>query len=494
MKQPKYLSLFLAGTIILGGFAPTFVAAEGNTSDSTEVGTGTTETTTPGTTETTDSGTTEPGATEPTTTEPVTTEPVEETPNEPAPVVAEDTTAPEAPVVSTPLNTSTSLTIKGEVGTKATILVSGKTYERVIRTNGEAIFTMSPQPVGRSIEVRLVDASGNVSGATTVVVKEDPASVRPAAPVIKTVDNSARAIVVTGTPGLAVTVKVGGSTFNGSFDANGTYRRVIALQKVGTALSAQAKSKSGVLSTLVKSTVVADTVAPNPARLTQGMTTLSSGIGGTAEPLATVIATIDGKQYSAPVMSTGKFVLPLPKQPLGKKFTLIVRDGAGNRSKVQTITVQHAFFNNFHRVDFGFGKLIAHKEVFDAEGLPRYTEAFAPIFVDSPSKANMGFLANYIAEDGMPLDLEAIRIRVGSATYVHKVDPMLLDFYDNEDGSIEESYFFEPEAKLIAFIKQHVRPENRIVITFEGYDENVQWALSGGEKRAFIQSLQYAGY
>ncbi|MDX5437121.1 MAG: hypothetical protein LPK03_08000, partial [Pontibacter sp.] len=32
----------------------------------------------------------------------------------------------------------------------------------MIRTNGEAIFTMSPQPVGRIIDVRLVDASGNV--------------------------------------------------------------------------------------------------------------------------------------------------------------------------------------------------------------------------------------------------------------------------------------------------------------------------------------------
>lgn len=174
MKQPKYLSLFLAGTLVIGGFSPSFVAAEGNTETVEPVEqTETTDTTVP--------------------TEPEVTTPVETTPE-----VEADVTAPDAPVVSAVFHTSTSLTIKGEVGAKAEILISGKTYERIIRTNGEAIFTMSPQPVGRVIDVRLVDASGNVSETTTIVVAED-ATARPKAPVIGKVDNSSRAIEVTGT-------------------------------------------------------------------------------------------------------------------------------------------------------------------------------------------------------------------------------------------------------------------------------------------------------
>ncbi|TCI57341.1 hypothetical protein EVJ24_00765 [Exiguobacterium sp. SH1S21] len=440
MKQPKYLALFLAGTLVIGGFTPTFVAAEGGTT------------------------------------------------------TVADVTAPAAPVVAAPFHTSTSLTIQGEIGAKAEILVAGKTYERVIRTNGEAVFTMSPQPVGRVIDVRLVDASGNASAVTRVIVAEDPAA-RPAAPVINPVDNSARAIEVKGTPGLAVTVTVGGSTFNGSFDANGNYRRVIALQKVGTVLTAQAKTANGAISELVKSTVVADKVAPSKARLTQAVTTLSNGIAGTAEPLATVIVTIDGKAYTAPVMSTGKFVLPIPKQPLGKKVSLVVRDGAGNRSASETLTVQHALFNNFHRVSDEEGnRIVVHKEVFAADGSIRYNETFAPLFFDRPTKANMGFLLNYIAEDGEPLEFEKLRIRVGSASFVHTIDPYDVEYYEYEDGTVEESYLFQPDAKMIAFIKQHVRPENRIVITIEGYEYEFEWALLGGEKRAFIQSLQYAGY
>ena len=64
MKQPKFVALFLTGALVFSGIAPSYVAAE--------------------------------------------TDPV-----------AEDMTAPAAPVVSVPLDTSTSVTIGGEVGAKA---------------------------------------------------------------------------------------------------------------------------------------------------------------------------------------------------------------------------------------------------------------------------------------------------------------------------------------------------------------------------------------
>jgi hypothetical protein len=53
---------------------------------------------------------------------------------------------------------------------------------------------------------------------------------------------------------------------------------------------------------------------------------------------------------------------------------------------------------------------------------------------------------------------------------------------------------FEPDAKLISFIDKYVRPENRITVMVQGTDYDLEFNLSGAEKRAFIQSLQYAGY
>ena len=68
MKQPKYIALFLAGTLAFGGVLPsTVVKAE----------------------------------------------------------TTEDVIAPNAPVLSAPLHTSTSLTITGEVGAKAEIVING---------------------------------------------------------------------------------------------------------------------------------------------------------------------------------------------------------------------------------------------------------------------------------------------------------------------------------------------------------------------------------
>ena len=117
MKQPKYAALFLATTLAFGGIAPsTIVNAE----------------------------------------------------------TTEDVTAPDAPVLSAPLHTSTTLTITGEVAAKAEILINGKTYVRTILEGGEAVFKMSPQSVGKVIDVRLVDANGNISETTRAIVAEDP--------------------------------------------------------------------------------------------------------------------------------------------------------------------------------------------------------------------------------------------------------------------------------------------------------------------------------
>ncbi|RHB49638.1 Ig-like domain-containing protein [Exiguobacterium sp. AM39-5BH] len=435
MKQPKHLALFLAGTLAFGGFTPAYVSA------STTV----------------------------------------------------DVTAPSAPTVSAPLHTSTELVISGEVGAKAEIVINGKTYVRTVLESGSATFKMSPQSVGKVIDVRLVDASGNASDVTRVIVAED-ASARPSAPVVKSVTNSSRVLTVLGEPGQSLVLTLGSSTYSGKFDANGTYRRAISLQKVGTPITAQAKSNKGAQSDLVKTKVVTDRYAPKPGRVSPAVTTTSTSVIGKAEPYATALVTVGTKTYSAPVMSTGKFVVKIPKQKIGQKMSLVIRDGAGNKSARATITVQHAFYNNFHRINAEGMPLILHKEVFWSDGSTRYDQTFVPFFLGEKSKAGLHFLLSSYAEDGEPLYFEKLRVRVGKATYEENILPEDAGYIEYDDGTLEETYLVKSNPKLITFLKQHVRPENRIVVTIEGEEYELEFALSGAEKRAFIQTLQYAGY
>lgn len=438
MKQPKYFALFLAGTLVLGGFTSSYVAAE--------------------------SGTT-----------------------------VEDVTAPTAPVVSTPLDTSTSLTIAGEVGAKALILINKKTYERTITADGQAVFTMAPQVAGNTIEVKLVDASGNVSEPTRVVVAKT-AVVATAAPRLSPVTTSSRVIEVKGTPYATVELKIGQTTYTGKYYSNGTYRKALAAQKAGTVISARTIAKSGTASAWSKTTVLADTKAPEPARLKYSVTAYSTRVIGTAEPYTTAIVTIGTKTYSAPVSSKGEFSVTIPRQKQNTILSLVIRDGSGNRSKVSSIKVQHAFYNKFYRIDMDGSRLTLHKEVFAADASTRFMETFAPVFLGHPSKAATYFLASYYSEDGEPIEFEKLRIRIGSATYSQAIPGEEVGYEEYENGALEESYIFKPNAKLIGFMKQHAKLDSRVLVTIEGYEYEVEWELSTAEKRAFIQSLQYAGY
>lgn len=436
MKQPKYAALFLAATLAFGGIAPsTIVNAE----------------------------------------------------------TSEDVTAPDAPVLSAPYHTSTSLTITGEVAAKAEILINGKTYIRTILEGGEAVFKMSPQSVGKVIDVRLVDASGNISETTRAIVAEDPEA-RPDAPVIKPLTETSREVRVVGEPGQYVELSIGSSTYKGKFDANGLYRRGVAPQPAYSWLSAKTITTKGATSDVSKRSVYKDRIAPKTATLTQSVTAASYGVFGKAEPFATAIVKIGTKSYTAPVMSTGKFIVKIPRQAMGQKMSLVIRDGAGNVSRSKAITVQHALYNNFHRVYMEGTKMTLHKEVFYADTTTKYADTFVPLFVGHPSKSGLGFLLSSYTEDGSVAGFEKLTLRVGRATYSQNIDEYDVYYEEYEDGSIEESYLFEPDAKLISFIDKYVRPENRITVMVQGTDYDLEFNLSGAEKRAFIQSLQYAGY
>lgn len=441
MNHSSYLKLFLAGSLIVSPLLPLQAQAEGSTTE------------------------------------------------EPPVVETVDVTAPLAPVVSTPLHTSKSIVIEGEAGTTALIGINSKVYTRVVTEAGTVQFNMSPQSVGKVISVSLRDAAGNVSETTQVVVAVDPAA-RPATPKIGTVNSTARQIVVTGTPGAKLTLQVGNATYTARYDAKGVYRRTTAVLPIGTVIRATTVDAKGATSLTRSTKVIKDGRAPMRPRVTQSVTTTATAITGTAEAYATVYAKIGTKTYKAPVMSTGKFAIKIPKQKLGQPIELYVVDGAGNKGGALKLGVQHALYNKFYRLP---GQITLHKEVFDSEGDVRYAETFAPVFFGKPSKANMAFLVDIESDEGY-LDMDTLRIQVGSKSYKVNIDPEEVEYMEYEDGSVGEWYIFEPDAKLIQFIKTNVRPQNRIIVTVEGSEGVVKWPLYAGEKRAFIESLSYAGY
>lgn len=440
MNHSSYLKLFLAGSLIVSPLVPLQAQAEGSTEE--------------------------------------------------APVVETvDVTAPLAPVVSTPLHTSTSLVIEGEAGTTALIGINSKVYTRVVTEAGTAQFNMSPQSVGKRISVSLRDAAGNVSEATEVVVAVDP-SARPATPKIGTVNNSARQIVVTGTPGAKVTLQVGAASYTARYDAKGVYRRATVALPIGTVIRATTVDAKGATSITRSTKVIKDGVAPARPRVAQSVTTTSTSVTGTAEAYATVYAQIGTKLYKAPVMSTGKFAIKIPTQKRGQAISLYAVDGAGNKGGTLKLGVQHALYNKFYRFP---GPVTVHREVLNSYGEFRYAETFAPVFYGTPSKANMQFFLNIESEDGF-LEMDTLRLKVGSKSYKVNLDQDDVEYIEYEDGTVAEYVEFKPDAKLVQFVKANVRPENRIVVSIEGSEDVIEWPLYAPEKRAFMESLSFVGY
>lgn len=424
---------------------------------------------------------------------------------------SEDLIPPEEPILSELVNTSTSLIIKGEPGTKAEITIEPQIYtttikdynlsrrlphrhyERMIQENGEAIFRMSPQGSGTRIFVRLVDGNGNESETVTANVHRDQSTL-PVAPVIKPLTSTSRYIYVLGTPGDYVRVEGWYLPFYGQFDENGVFRREVDRLFRGLKFYATSYTRLGSHSQTVYRSVYRDRYAPKPGQITQSVTANSQTVYGKGEPYAWADVTIGSETYIGPVGADGKFAVKIPPQKMGQKMTLVIRDTAENKSEPRTITVQHELYHKFHRRYFDGMKLTLHKEVFRASGDTRYDATFVPLFLGHPSKANMNFLLNYYSEEGNVTGFEKITLRVGRASYTERIvtDEVGVEAYD--DGAMEESYVFKPTAKLIRFIDQYVQPTNRIVVKVEGANGDLEFKLAGAEKRAFIESLQYVGY
>jgi alpha-tubulin suppressor-like RCC1 family protein len=155
-----------------------------------------------------------------------------------------DTNAPNAPIVNFVDDNDKSVT--GKTETLATIYVKkGSTVVGTSKVNTNGIFTVTipVQKAGTTLSVTSKDFAGNVSKATTVIVKD---KTPPAMPTVNTIRSSTKSVTGGAEAGSLVVVKRGSNILKSAYaKSNGSFTLTIPAQKKGTVLYLTAKDKAG---------------------------------------------------------------------------------------------------------------------------------------------------------------------------------------------------------------------------------------------------------
>jgi hypothetical protein len=252
-------------------------------------------------------------------------------------VTVKDNIAPAAPVVKAVTDQDTAVTGTAEAGSTVEVK-SGNTDLGTATASQTGSFNVKipVQSAGTILTVTAKDASGNVSNAAQVTVKD---ITPPAVPVVKEVTDKATA--VTGTAEADSTVEVtSGDTILGSSTAakNGSFSVAIPSQLVGTILTVTAKDTTGNVSVAVKVTVK-DRTAPAVPEVNE-VSDQATAVTGTAEASSTVeIKSRDTVLGTATAAENGSFSVTIPVQSAGTILSISAKDAAGNVSEAAQVTV-----------------------------------------------------------------------------------------------------------------------------------------------------------
>jgi hypothetical protein len=252
-------------------------------------------------------------------------------------VVVKDIVAPEKPVVNEVNDKDTSVIGVAEANSTVEVKANGSVIGTGIAgTDGRFAVTIPVQKAGTELVVTATDKAGNVSEATTVVIKDVTAPVKPAVNEVTEKDTT-----VTGTAeaGSKVEVKVNGSLIGeGVTGTEGKFSVSIPLQKAGTELVVTLTDKAGNVSEAT-AVVVKDVTAPiNPA--VNEVTDKDTSVTGTAEAGSKVEVKVNGALISEGVTGTdGKFSVSVPVQKAGTQLVVTATDEAGNISEATFIVI-----------------------------------------------------------------------------------------------------------------------------------------------------------
>ncbi|WHY66775.1 Ig-like domain-containing protein [Neobacillus sp. SuZ13] len=256
--------------------------------------------------------------------------------SEPTTVVVIDVTAPEKPVVKEITDKDTSVMGQAEAGSKVEVKVNGS----VIGTgtageDGQYKVTIDVQKAGTELVIVATDNSGNVSGETSVVVKDATA---PTKPVVSPVSDRDTMITGLAEAGAKIEVKVNGSVIGtGIAGQDGKYKVTIRVQKAGTVVVIIATDAAGNVSAAKSITVIDRTPPATPTVYT--VSDLAKVVTGKAEAGAIVTVTIGTKKYIAKVDAKGNYKITIPLQKAGTKVIVTVKDAEGNVSAAKSVIV-----------------------------------------------------------------------------------------------------------------------------------------------------------
>ncbi|GHI01209.1 S8 family peptidase [Neobacillus kokaensis] len=258
--------------------------------------------------------------------------------SEAAKVIVLDKIPPVAPKVLAVSDRDQSVT--GTTEANATVIVknNGKTIgTKKADAKGKFSVAIKKQKAGTVLFVTAKDASGNVSKALKVVVKDKTA---PAAPKVNVMTDHSKVVTGKAEAKATVIVKLKGKTIGTKkADAKGKFSIAIKKQKAGTVLFVTAKDASGNVSKAAK-VVVKDKTAPAAPRVNV-VTSQHKVVTGKTEAKATVVVKLKGKVIGTKKADAkGKFKVVIKKQKAGTVLTVTAKDAAGNTSKATKVTVK----------------------------------------------------------------------------------------------------------------------------------------------------------
>lgn len=150
-------------------------------------------------------------------------------------------------------------------------------------------------------------------------------------PTVSTITDRTTVIKGKTTPKAVVTLKNGKKTINSAkADKNGQYSMKISKQKAGTKLTLSA-ALTGYKASKTKTITVIDKTAPTVKVNT--VTDQSTAVSIKTEKDAKITFTAKGMTYTKPVYKKGTYTLKIAKLPANTKWTVNVRDQAGNLTK-----------------------------------------------------------------------------------------------------------------------------------------------------------------
>jgi len=263
-------------------------------------------------------------------------------PSVPATVVAEDTTAPDAPTVLGINQSGSTLTGRGEVGATVRVVDAQGNEVGTATVGSNGLFSVSlvpPQANGQNLTITQADAAGNTSLAATQLAPDLQA---PGAATGLSLNSAATVVSGQGEAGATVTIRdaSGAVLATGTVNPNGQFQITLPnAQTTGSALQVTLSDAAGNVSGPA-SLATPDRTPPaavgNPVLSADGKQLSGSGEVGATVQVRNAAGTVVG---TATVGADGRFTVTFDTpQATGQAIGVSQVDAAGNTSPAVTLS------------------------------------------------------------------------------------------------------------------------------------------------------------